>query len=166
LTARLSKRPSFAGKRRAVQATAVAVVVLVALVAVGGIYYFAVYNKPAAAGSFSERIKIDIGGYFYNTTDPSQSVPGAYYPGSFNVSQGAHITLIVRNTDNLTHGLAVAAFHVDTGPMGANVTTDLTFVASAVGNYTYSEPSSDCGGGSCDSNSSLAAFTGWFLVVS
>ena len=148
------------------QTVAIAVVVLVALVAVGGIYYFVVYNKPTTVGGFSERIKIDIGGYFYNTTDPSQSVPAAFYPENFNVSQGAHITLFITNQDNLTHGLAVPKFNVDTGPMKPNATATLSFVATPTGNYTYVEPSSDCGGGNCDSNATLASFIGWFLVQS
>jgi heme/copper-type cytochrome/quinol oxidase subunit 2 len=162
LIARLTKRPSFArNKRRAVQAVAIAVVVLIVLVALGGVYYFVVYNKPATVGNFSERIKIDIGGYYYNTTDPTNNIPGAFYPENFNVSQGAHITLFITNTDNMTHGLAVPKFGVDTGPMKGNATTTISFVATPTGNYTYVEPSSDCGGGNCDANDT---FVGWFLV--
>ncbi len=144
----------------------VAIVVVVVIAISGAYYYFEVYSKPTTTGYFSERVRVDIGGYDYNTTDPANSLPAAYYPSSFNVTVGAHITLSITNTDNMTHGLAVPAFHVDTGPMGPNATTTLSFVASPVGNYTYSEPSSDCGGGGCDSNQSLAALTGWFLVVS
>jgi heme/copper-type cytochrome/quinol oxidase subunit 2 len=146
------------------QIVAVIIVIIVALS--GAYYYFAVYSKPSGGGYFSERVRIDIGGYYYNASDPSNSVPAAYYPNSFNVSEGAHVTLSITNTDNMTHGLAVPQFKVDTGPMQPNATTTLTFVASPVGNYTYSEPSSDCGGGNCDSNSTTDDLTGWFLVVS
>jgi heme/copper-type cytochrome/quinol oxidase subunit 2 len=146
------------------QVVAVVIVIIVALS--GAYYYFEVYSKPSSTGYFSERVRIDIGGYYYNASDPVDSTPAAYYPSSFNVTVGAHITLSVTNTDNMTHGVAVPAFHVDTGPMAPNATTTITFVASPTGNYTYDEPSSDCGGGSCDSNQSLAALTGWFLVVS
>jgi heme/copper-type cytochrome/quinol oxidase subunit 2 len=150
----------------AVQTVAIAIVVLIALVAVGGIYYFVVYNKPASIGNFSERIRMDIGGYYYNATDPSQSVPAAFYPENFNVSLGAHITLFITNQDNLTHGLAIPQFNVDTGPMMPNATTTLSFVATPTGNYTYTESSNDCGGGNCDTNSTLASLIGWFLVQS
>jgi heme/copper-type cytochrome/quinol oxidase subunit 2 len=145
---------------------AIAIAALVVVAAVAGIYYFAVYNKPSSGGGFSERVKIDIGGFFYNSTDPSNSVPAAYYPPNFNVSIGATVNLVIRNTDNMTHGLAVPGFNIDTGAMAPNATKILTFVASRAGNYTYTEPNSDCGGGTCDSNETLADLTGWFLVTS
>ena len=139
-------------------------VVLVVLIAVGAVYYYEeVYNKPAV-GNFSERIVVQIGAYYYNATDPSESVPATYYPDNFTVGLGAKIDLVITNLDNVTHGLAVPHFSVDTGPMQPNATVTLSFVASPTGNYTFSEPAADCGGGACDSNSSLADFSGWFVV--
>jgi len=154
------------GSKPSTQMGAIVVALLIVVVAIAGVYYFAVYSKPASTGGFSERVRIDIGGYYYNSTDPSQSTPAGYYPPNFNVSVGATVTLFITNTDNVTHGLSVPKFNVDTGPMMPNATATLTFTTRTAGNYTYSEPVADCGGGSCDSNSSLADMTGWFLVTS
>lgn len=148
--------------RSAIQTVAVAIGLVVLVAAVGGVYYFAVYSKASSPPYFQERILVEIGGAYYNATDPANSTPAAYYPPSFNVSVGAHVTLFIQNEDNLTHGLAVPHFHVDTGVMQPGSNTTLSFVASPVGNYSYYEPQADCGGGNCDANQSLV---GWFLVV-
>jgi hypothetical protein len=139
----------------------IAAIVIVLIIAFSGVYYFAVYNKPAT-GYFSENVIINIGGAIVNSTDPSASVPATYYPDNFTVANGAHITLVITNTDNIPHGLAVSNFNINTGEMKPNATVMLSFVASLSGNYTYSEPSADCGGGSCDSGQ---AMTGWFVVT-
>jgi heme/copper-type cytochrome/quinol oxidase subunit 2 len=140
----------------------IAAIAIVVIIAVAGIYYLAVYNKPST-GYFSENVIIQIGGALVNATDPAASVPATYYPENFTVADGAHITLVITNTDNVTHGLAVPHFNLDTGAMQPNETIDLSFVASPPGNYTYTEPAADCGGGGCDAGQAL---TGWFVVKS
>jgi Cupredoxin-like domain len=135
-------------------------IVIVIIVAISGLYYFAVYNKPST-GYFSENVIIQIGGPIINSTDPGASIPATYYPDNFTVADGAHITLVITNTDNVPHGLAVPKFGLDTEEMKPNATIMLSFVASPPGNYTYSEPSADCGGGNCDAGQ---AMTGWFVV--
>jgi heme/copper-type cytochrome/quinol oxidase subunit 2 len=170
--ARLNERPLRWRRRRATAAAPkpesksskaqIAAVVIIALIVIGGAYYyFAVYSS-SSSGSFSERIRIEIGGYFYNSTDPANSVPASYYPSNFTVARGAHITLVITNEDNKTHGLAAPQFNIDTGPMKPNSTATLSFVANPVGNYTYSEPSADCGGGNCDAGQDL---NGTFTVA-
>ena len=139
--------------------TVAAAVVVIVLVALGGTYYVAVYNKPNQ-GYSSERIVIQIGGAFYNSSDPDNlnglNAPAAYYPDSFNVTEGNHISLVITNTDsNMTHGLAVASFSLDTGQMQPNATVTLSFVATPVGSIVFSEPAADCGGGNCDAGSDL-----------
>ena len=37
----------------------------------------------------------------------------------------------------------------------------VSFVTNAVGNFTYDEPSADCGGEACDAGQALV---GWFVV--
>jgi plastocyanin len=152
--------PPNAGRGSHFSRTTVAAVVIAAIIVVSGVYYLTVYNK-ASSGHFTERIIVGIGGAFYNSTDPSASLPAAYYPANFTVPNGATVILAVTNTDNLTHGLAVPQFSVDTGPMKPNASVDITFTPSGPGNYTYYEPAADCGGGNCDSGQDL---TGWFVV--
>jgi len=139
---------------------AVVAIVIVAILVVSAAYYFAVYQKPSSGG-FTERIIMGIGGAYYNATDPSASLPATYYPDNFTVPKGASVILAVTNSDNLTHGLAVPQFNVDTGPLKPNASVDITFTPSGPGNYTYYEPAADCGGGNCDSGQDL---TGWFVV--
>lgn len=149
-----------AGRKMKMSGIQIGAIVIIVIIALSGLYYFAVYNKPST-GYFSENVIIDIGGALVNSTDPSASVPATYYPDNFTVANGAHITLVITNTDDIPHGLAVPNFNIDTGEMKPNATVMLSFVASPSGNYTYSEPSADCGGGSCDSGQ---AMTGWFVV--
>jgi hypothetical protein len=127
-------------------------IVIAVLVAISGFAYFAVYDKPKAA-AFGETVHIQIYGYFENGT--SGTLPASYAPDNFTVMKGTIVTLKVDNTDNITHGLAVPHFNVDTGPIQPNGTAMISFTANAVGFYTWNEPSADCGGGTCDSGQAM-----------
>jgi heme/copper-type cytochrome/quinol oxidase subunit 2 len=148
-----------AGRRSSLSGMQIAAVIIIVIIAVSAIYYFAVYSKPK--NYLSENILIEIGGPIYNATDPSASIPAAYYPSNFTVAQGDHITFVVHNEDNVTHGFAVREYNVDTGVIQANQTKMVSIVTNLVGNFTYYEPSADCGGGNCDANADLV---GWFVV--
>lgn len=125
---------------------------VIALVAFAAVAYYAL-NRPSS-GYYGEQVVIQIGGAV-------GSIPATYYPGNFTVSLGEHITLLVENTDNITHGLAIPSFNVDTGEIKPNGTATVSFVATPAGNYTYDEPKADCGGGNCDAGQALS---GWFEV--
>jgi heme/copper-type cytochrome/quinol oxidase subunit 2 len=136
----------------------VAAVIIVVIIVVAALYYFTVYSKPSSVGSQEEFIQ--IGGAIVNST---VNIPATYYPLNFTVVQGLKVVLLVQNTDNQTHGLAVPQFNVNTGPMSKMQNVTLSFVVKTPGNYTYDEPSSDCGSGNCDTNET--AFNGWFIVL-
>lgn len=144
--------PAPAGKSK-VSRTQIIAVLIIALVAFAAVAYYAL-NRPSSSNYYGEQVVVQIGGAVGST-------PATYYPGNFTVSVGEHITLLVENTDNKTHGLAIPSFSLDTGAIKPNGTATLTFVASPAGNYTYNEPSADCGGGSCDAGQALS---GWFEV--
>jgi heme/copper-type cytochrome/quinol oxidase subunit 2 len=137
----------------------VAAVVIIVIIVVAAVYYFAVYNTPST-GLASQEEFIQIGGAIVNST---VNIPATYYPLNFTVVQDTRVVLLVQNTDNQTHGLAVPQFNVNTGPMTKMQNVTLSFVVKTPGNYTYDEPSSDCGGGNCDTNET--AFNGWFIVA-
>lgn len=143
-----------------------AAVVVVALLVVSGIFYFGVYTKPSK-GYATERIVVQIAAAYYNASDPDNlngmNSPGTYYPNSFDVPLGDHVSLVITNTDNMTHGLAVPKFNLDTGLMRPNATVTLEFVAAPLGNITFYEPHADCGGGSCDSGQQ---YNGTITVIS
>jgi hypothetical protein len=136
----------------------VSAIVIAVLIAIAGIAYFAVYDKHT--NTFGVTITVQIYGYFENGTSPA--LPASYDPLNFTISQGAHLTLNVQNTDNKTQGLAIPSFNLDTGAIPPNGTARLSLVANTPGNYTFDESSSDCGG-TCPANQ---AMNGWFLVES
>lgn len=143
----------------------IAAVVIAALLALAVVYVYSSGHK-SGAGAYGVTITVQIYGAIpANTTlnNSTTPIPASYDPLNFTVFKGEQINLRVQNTDNLTHGLAVPKFNLDTGPMKPNATVTLTFTPTATGNYTYYEPSADCGGGNCDSGQALS---GWFLVES
>ena len=126
----------------------VGAIVIVALIALSGVYYIAVYNKPSGStGYFAVQVNMGIAGGFQGTN-------ATYLPPSFTVEKGEHVSLVVKNADNVTHGLAIPQYNLDTGKIQPNGTATLSFVPTAVGNYTYYEPTADCGGGDCDAGQS------------
>lgn len=134
--------------------TEIAAIAIAALIAIAGVAYFAVYDKPSK-GYFAEQLTIQIGRAASNAT-------ATYSPDNFTVAQGEHVSLAVENDDNSTHGLAISEFNVNTGGIAPNATLIVSFVPNALGNFTFSEPTSDCGGGNCDAGQAL---TGWFVVT-
>jgi heme/copper-type cytochrome/quinol oxidase subunit 2 len=140
--------------------TEIIAIVLVAIIAFGGLAYFSVYNKPSTA-YFGETITIQIYGAIVNSTT---NIPGSYAYDNFTAYKGEHVVLKVWNTDNVTHGLAIPKYNLDTGPLQPNATATLAFVPNQVGNFTWDEPSTDCGGGSCDTGPNWA-MTGTFQVL-
>lgn len=137
--------------------------VIAALIALGAVYVYSA--NQSHTGTYGVTILVQIYGEIpansamNNSTSP---VLASYDPLNFTAFKGEQINLRVQNTDNLTHGLAIPKFNLDTGPMKPNATVTLSFTPTALGNYTYYEPSADCGGGKCDSGQAL---NGWFLVV-
>jgi len=139
-----------------------AAIAIVAIIAIAGIAYVGTSSKKT--NYFGVTITVQIYGAIDNSTGPGVccTIPASYDPYNFTVPVGTHLTLKVENTDNVTHGLAVPNWNLDTGPLKPNATAVLTLTASTAGNYTYDEPSVDCGGTGCDVGQAL---TGWFLVT-
>lgn len=131
----------------------VGAIVIAVIVAISAVAYFTVYDKPSP-GYFSEQLTVQIGRSASNAT-------ATYLPDNFTLSQGEHVSLVVQNTDNSAHGLAIPKFNQNTGEIAANGTATIAFVPNVVGNFTFDEPSTDCGGGTCDAGQAL---TGWFFV--
>lgn len=138
--------------------------VLAAIIAIAGFGYFATTYKPggsSSGGSYvSETLSVQI------TYGPDNITP-IYFPANFTIGLGQHVTVQVQNLVNTTHGMALAqpkgTATVNTGPISPMATAVVSFVGSTAGNYTISEPASDCGGGSCTTGSDLV---GWYVVSS
>jgi len=141
--------------------TEVGAIVIVALIAIASAAYVGVYNRPK--NYYGTTIQVWTYGAFHNSTGPGVccNFRAGYDPENFTVPVGTHVTLDVLNSDNETHGLAIPSFGLDTGPLSPNATAVLTFTVTTLGNYTYTEPPADCGGGNCNAGQ---AFNGFFLV--
>ena len=130
-------------------------IVIAVLIALSGVYYF-VYDRPSgSSGYFAVQVVVGIAGKFQGTN-------ATYLPQNFTVEKGEHVSLVVKNADNVTHGLAIPQYNLDTGKIQPNGTATLSFVPTAVGTVMYDEPSADCGGGDCDAGQSM---TGNFTVI-
>jgi len=112
------------------------VAVIVGVVVVAGALY-ARSASSSSGGSVEVDIEI-VGGLGASTTD-------TYQPDNFTVSQGQTVVLVVQNTDDNPHGLAIPAFNVDTGAIKSGGTVRVTFVADKAGTFTFSEPAGYCG---------------------
>jgi heme/copper-type cytochrome/quinol oxidase subunit 2 len=127
----------------------VGAIVIVALLVLGAVYYVAVYNKPSGpSGYFAVQVAVGIAGHLQGTN-------ATYLPQNFTVEKGEHVSLVIMNADNVTHGLAIQQFNLDTGQIKPNGTATLSFVPTAVGTIIFDEPSPDCGGGNCDAGQQM-----------
>jgi uncharacterized cupredoxin-like copper-binding protein len=91
----------------------VAVIVL-AVVASGAYYAQTVTSSNSSVSALDVHIEI-LGGVGAGTVD-------TFSPDNFTVTRGQHVTLAVLNTDDNSHGLAIAQFSVDTGIIGPGYT--------------------------------------------
>lgn len=106
--------------------------------------------------------------YLYSSRQSSNSVEvniqivgdgtDYYVPANVTVRQGQVVTLVVFNTDDNTHGLAIPSLNVDTGIIKHGITARVTFTADKVGTFAWDEPPGYCTGGNgniCNSSQDL-----------
>jgi heme/copper-type cytochrome/quinol oxidase subunit 2 len=134
------------------------VAVLAAAMVVSGAYYAQTFISSNSPGN-SVQVYIQIvGGVGSNTTD-------TYAPDNFTVAQGEHVTLVVLNTDDNTHGLVIPQFKVDTGVIPSGNTVRVPFVADQTGTFEFYEPPGYCTGGVGNACNSLQRMTGNMTVI-
>lgn len=141
--------------------TEVGAIVLVAVVALGGVGFLTLRNNSSTP-YVGVTETIQIYGPIFNST---VSIPGGYAEAPFTVAKGSHVSVLVQNTANQTHGLDIPAYNVDTGPIAPNGTATISFMANKIGNFTLTESKADCGGGNCDPSPTYN-MTSWFSVIS
>lgn len=113
--------------------------IILAMVAVAGIvgYYQLstapqVNNQPSIAPQAStETITVEIRTVMQNGVERH-----VFDPATVTVHKGDHIILIVTNTDEHTHGLAIPQLNLDTGPLREDQQVKLGFDATTPGTYT------------------------------
>jgi plastocyanin len=131
------------------RAAIVCVVILVLVVAPA--YYLYTLNQSSNAVQVNIQIVGDGTDY--------------YVPANVTVRLGEVVTLAVFNSDDNTHGLAIPAFGVDTGVIKSGITARVTFTASRLGTFPFSEPAGYCTGGRGNVCNSVQDLHGNLTVV-
>jgi heme/copper-type cytochrome/quinol oxidase subunit 2 len=122
----------------------ISVVVVVLLLVVGGGY---IISSSTNAGKAVE-VGITIMG------DDMDH----YSPANVTVREGQSVTLAVFNDADVTHGLVLPAFNVDTGIIPSKHTIRASFLADKVGTFSFNSPASHCSGravNACDNQQGL-----------
>jgi Cupredoxin-like domain len=116
-------------------------VVVVALLAVSGGYYFLNVNGGSSANSTTVTIIGSTPGlYGQNATQN----PDAFIPNNFTVTQGQHVTLVFGNEDDGPHELVIPGYGVSTGIVQGGQTVRVNFVANEAGVFPWNQPEGAC----------------------
>jgi len=105
--------------------------VLVLIVVAGIIAYYQSYPSAAAPQVKTETVTVDIKSVTKDGVDHH-----IFDPGTVTVHKGDHIVLMVTNTDELPHGIAIPDLNLDTGALRDSQTARLEFDAIAAGTFT------------------------------
>jgi len=104
--------------------------VVLVLIVVAGL--FAYYQYAAAPQVRTETVTIDIKSVTENGVDHH-----VFDPATVTVHKGDRVVLVVTNTDELPHGIAIPQLNLDTGLLRNGQTAKLEFDATATGTFTY-----------------------------
>jgi hypothetical protein len=99
-----------------------------------------------------------VGGVGVGTVD-------TYVPANFTVTEGKNVTLVILNTDDNRHGIAIPEFGLKNTLIPPGDTIRVSFVANQTGTFEYSEPPGDCAGGYGGVCNSVQHMWGWITVV-
>jgi len=105
--------------------------VLVLIVVAGLIAYYQPYQSPATPQVKTETMTVDIKSVTENGVDHH-----IFDPGTVTVHKGDHIVMMVTNTDELPHGIAIPDLNLDTGALRNGQTAKLEFDATTTGTFT------------------------------
>jgi len=140
------------------KSTSLVLVAVIAVALVAGAYYASAQNSSnSSATSITVNIQI-VGGVGAGTVD-------TYSPDNFTVTEGQHVTLVVLDSDDNTHGLIIPQFGVDTGIIQSGASVRVQFVANQAGNYTFYEPAGYCTGGFGNACNSIQKMSGTMTVL-
>jgi heme/copper-type cytochrome/quinol oxidase subunit 2 len=132
---------------RLVSRAAIMAIVIVAILAVSGAYYFTTV-LGGSANSVTVNIEVTNG-----TTQ--NGAADIFEPRNFTVTEGQHVTIVFDNTDDGPHELAIPQFGVNTGIVQGGSTVRVNFTPNQTGTFEYYEPA-----GVCAENAGAAACTG------
>ena len=108
--------------------TRILVGVLLVVVVVAGV--FAYYQFGATAQVKTETVSIDIKAVMENGVERH-----IFDPATITVHKGDHVVLIVTNTDELPHGIAIPQLNLGTGRLRGDQSAKLEFDANTTGTF-------------------------------
>ena len=131
-----------------VSRTIILAVVIVAILAGSGAYYFTNVLGGSSGNSVTVNIEVTSG-----TT--ANGAADAFSPRNFTVTENQHVTIVFYNSDDGPHELAIPAFNVNTQVVQGGSTVRVTFTPNQLGTFEYYEPP-----GICSQNAGAYACTG------
>lgn len=102
--------------------------VILVLVFIVGIFGY--YQLGTAPKMNNETVSVQIKAVMQNGVERH-----FFDPATVTVHKGDHVILIVTNTDELPHGIAIPQLSLDTGPLKENQQMKLEFDANATGTH-------------------------------
>jgi len=108
--------------------TRILVGVLLVVVVVAGA--FAYYEFGTAPQVETETVRIDIEAVMQNGVERH-----IFDPATMTVHKGDHVVLIVTNTDELPHGIAIPQLNLDTGRLRGDQSAKIEFDANTTGAF-------------------------------
>jgi hypothetical protein len=127
-----------------VKRSVILVVVIVAILAVSGGYYF----TNVSGGNCGNCVTVNMLGSTPGLYGQNATLhPDAFYPLNFTVKQGQHVTIAFDNTDDGPHELVIPAYNVTTGIVQGGSTVRVSFVASKAGVFPFFQPNGVCNAG-------------------
>jgi heme/copper-type cytochrome/quinol oxidase subunit 2 len=139
------------------KALALIAVIVVAVIA-SGAYLSGTFGGSKTSSSGQTVDMQVIGGVGVGTVD-------TYVPANFTVTEGQNVTLVILNTDDNRHGIAIPQFGLKNTLIPPGDTIRVWFVANETGVFKYSEPAGDCAGGFGGVCNSVQHMWGWITVL-
>jgi uncharacterized cupredoxin-like copper-binding protein len=111
-------------------------IVIVAILAVSGAYYF-----TTVLGGTADSVTVNIEVTNGTTQNGAADI---FEPRNFTVTEGQHVTIVFSNTDDGPHELAIPPFGVNTGIVQGGSTVRVIFTPNQIGTFAYYEPPGVC----------------------
>jgi uncharacterized cupredoxin-like copper-binding protein len=114
-------------------------IAVVAILAVSGALYFSAPARSASSSVTWTTVSLSLA-----SGPDSENVFDDFSPQNFTVTEGQHITLVFRNTDDTPHELAIPALNLATGVVPGGQVVRIVFVPDRVGTFGFGQPSGMC----------------------
>jgi hypothetical protein len=120
-----------------------AAVVVIAILALSGAFYFVFMPASFPNGSVSSVTSTTVSLSVASGPNP-ENVPDYFSPQNFTVTEGQRVTLVFDNTDDTPHELAIPALNVTTGIVQSGQIVRIVFIPNKIGTFGFGQPGAMC----------------------